>query len=112
LKFVVTEPGSGHDRLAAQPPRYRSRAVTTSTRIVVPPPKATLCLFTDVTSTMNNIGINFVGEFASGAFNNAGVLVCTYRHKTNKYVRFAYSGINGDGITEGLDKLKSWIEAV
>ena len=89
-----------------------AEVLQTSTRIVVPPPKATFCLFTDVTSTMNNMGINDVGEFATGAFDNAGVLVCTHRHKTNKYVRFAYSGINGVETVKGSGKLKNWTEAV
>ena len=87
--------------------------------IVVPCPEATFYLFANVTATMNNMGIHDVAEFATAALHNTGVSFCTRRHfgrpqadETQNYVRFAYSGINGDEITEGLGKLKNWIEAV
>ena len=35
----------------------------------------------------------------------------TYKEgETQRYIRFAYSGINEDQIEEGLGKLKSYIE--
>ena len=87
--------------------------------IVVPRPEATFYLFADVTAAMNTMGITDVAEFATSALHHTGVSFCTRRHfgrpqadETQNYVRFAYSGINGDEITEGLGKLKSWIEAV
>jgi aspartate/methionine/tyrosine aminotransferase len=87
--------------------------------IIVPRPEATFYLFADVTSSMKNMGFTDVAEFATAALHNTGVSFCTRRHfgrpqagETQNYVRFAYSGINTEEITEGLGNLKSWIEAV
>ena len=50
------------------------------------------------------------------ALLETGVSFCTRRHfgrpqpdEERQYVRFAYSGIDEDGIVEGLGRLRSWL---
>ena len=79
-------------------------------------PDSTFYLFSNVTDAMAMTGHTDVGEFATSALHETGVSFCTRRHfgrpqtgEEQQYIRFAYSGINADDITEGLGELGDWI---
>lgn len=81
-------------------------------------PRSTFYVFPDVTETMHNMGITDLTDFAGQALRETGVSFCTRRHfgrpqpgEDRHYIRLAYSGINSDEITEGLTKLKGWVES-
>lgn len=81
-------------------------------------PECTFYLFPNVTRIMERKGLSFVAELQSGALHNSGVSFCTRDHfgrpqdgESDFYVRFAYSGIAVDNITEGLVKLKNYFES-
>ena len=80
-------------------------------------PESTFYLFPNISKIMNNKGFNDLEEFRKAALKHTGVSFCTRNHfgtsfsdEKDFFIRFAYSGINQEGITEGLAKLKSWIE--
>jgi len=80
-------------------------------------PETTFYLFPNVTEAMNNLGIKTYDEFRVTALEKTGVSFCTRLHfgselpgETNRYVRFAYSGISIPAMEEGLGKLKAFIE--
>ena len=79
-------------------------------------PEAAFYLFPDVTEAMERKGIDDLAVFAEQALHATGVSFCTRRHfgrpqpgEKRNYVRFAFSGINKEDITEGLDLLGNWI---
>ncbi|MBA3066216.1 aminotransferase class I/II-fold pyridoxal phosphate-dependent enzyme [bacterium] len=79
--------------------------------------ETTFYLFPNVTEAMNNLGLKSYDEFRLGALKATGVSFCTRLHfgselpgEKNKYVRFAYSGINIPEMEEGLTKLKAFLE--
>jgi aspartate/methionine/tyrosine aminotransferase len=79
-------------------------------------PEAAFYLFPDVTEAMERKGIDDLAEFAEQALHATGVSFCTRRHfgrpqpgENRNYVRFAFSGINKEDITEGMDLLGNWI---
>ncbi len=80
-------------------------------------PHASFYLFPNVTEAMRVKGMNYE-EFRRGALHATGVSFCTRGHfgrvlagETQKYMRFAYSGIDLDEIEEGLNRLKVWVES-
>lgn len=79
-------------------------------------PEATFYLFPNVTEAVERFGFDDVAEFATAALHETGVSFCTRHHfgtrqpdETAHYVRFAYSGIDADDITEGIGRLGDWI---
>ncbi|HKJ11118.1 MAG TPA: aminotransferase class I/II-fold pyridoxal phosphate-dependent enzyme [Ornithinimicrobium sp.] len=79
-------------------------------------PRSTFYLFPDVTEALPRVGASDVSEFAEMALHETGVSFCTRRHfgrpqpgEQRDYIRLAYSGIDGDQITEGLTKLQHWV---
>ncbi|MHC4754373.1 MAG: pyridoxal phosphate-dependent aminotransferase [Planctomycetota bacterium] len=81
-------------------------------------PNATFYLFPNVTGVMKRKGFDDYNEFRIAALHETGVSFCTRLHfgrplpgESEKYIRFAYSGIDVDKIGEGLMKLKAWLEA-
>ncbi|WP_420451152.1 pyridoxal phosphate-dependent aminotransferase [Ilumatobacter sp.] len=79
-------------------------------------PEATFYVFPDVTEAMAITGHDDVADFATAALRSTGVSFCTRRHfgrprpgETTEHVRFAYSGIGTDDISEGLGRLGEWI---
>ncbi len=79
-------------------------------------PEATFYLFPNVTEAVARFGFGSVSEFATAALHNTGVSFCTRHHfgsaqpdETDHYVRFAYSGISVDDISEGIGRLAAWI---
>lgn len=81
-------------------------------------PEATFYLFPNVTGAMKNKGLTNYDAFRRACLEATGVSFCTRLHfgrmvpgETESYVRFAYSGINGDQIEEGISRLKSFLES-
>lgn len=81
-------------------------------------PRSTFYIFPDATEAIARVGAKDVSDFASQALHETGVSFCTRRHfgrpqpgEDREYIRLAYSGIDADQITEGLTKLKSWVES-
>ena len=79
-------------------------------------PNATFYLFPNVTEAMAAKGFDDVSEFATEALHRTGVSFCTRRHfgrpqpgEDKQYIRFAYSGISVDDISEGIGRLAGWI---
>jgi aspartate/methionine/tyrosine aminotransferase len=81
-------------------------------------PNATFYLFPNVTGAMQRKGFNDYEAFRRAALEATGVSFCSRIHfgrplpgETQKYIRFAYSGINTADIGEGLARLKAWLES-
>jgi aspartate/methionine/tyrosine aminotransferase len=81
-------------------------------------PNATFYLFPNVTELAERKGLTDYEEFRRAALHATGVSFTNRLHfgrplpgEQNKYIRFAYSGINTDDIREGLALLKDWAEA-
>ncbi len=81
-------------------------------------PEATFYLYPEVTELMARKGFTDVGEFATAALHDTGVSFCTRRHfgrpvgiESSQFIRFAYSGISVEDITEGLGRLHEWAVA-
>ncbi|MHC4213859.1 MAG: pyridoxal phosphate-dependent aminotransferase [Planctomycetota bacterium] len=79
-------------------------------------PNATFYLFPNVTDAMKRKGFDDYEEFRRAALKETGVSFCTRRHfgrplpgEKEKYIRFAYSGIDVADIKEGLTRLKDWL---
>jgi aspartate/methionine/tyrosine aminotransferase len=80
-------------------------------------PNATFYLFPNVTELMARKGMSNYEEFRRAALHATGVSFTSRMHfgrelpgEQNKYIRFAYSGINIPDIEEGLGLLKDWAE--
>ncbi len=81
-------------------------------------PDSTFYLFANVTEAIKNTGTNNVEEFRKHILSKTGVSFTTRNHfgtplpgETQKYIRFAYSGINTPEIREGLGKMKELLKA-
>jgi len=81
-------------------------------------PNATFYLFPNVTELAERKGLEDYEEFRRAALHATGVSFTNRLHfgrplpgEQNKYIRFAYSGINADDIQEGMALLKDWAEA-
>ncbi|MCF7906125.1 aminotransferase class I/II-fold pyridoxal phosphate-dependent enzyme, partial [Candidatus Gracilibacteria bacterium] len=81
-------------------------------------PKSTFYLFVNVTEAMQKMNIKTVEEFRLHMLEHTGVSFCTREHfgqplpnETEKYIRFAYSGIDIPQIQEGLGKMKEYIKS-
>lgn len=80
-------------------------------------PEATFYLFPNVTGAMKRNGVEDVEDFRRLVLQETGVSFCTRRHfgrplpgEREQYIRFAYSGIEADQISEGMDKLEKFIK--
>ena len=80
-------------------------------------PESTFYLFPNVTGAMANKGIDDYDTFRKTTLEATGVSFCTRLHfgrpiagETERYIRFAYSGINLDQIQEGMARLKTFLE--
>ena len=112
---------SGAQSILAELERRRDAAVEqlqTIPGLVIAKPDSTFYLFPNVTNAMDALGFTDVAEFSDAALRATGVSFCTRRHfgrplpgETERYVRFAYSGISVDDIRNGVGMLRDWIEA-
>ena len=82
-------------------------------------PNATFYLFPNVTSLFTRKGYIGYDSFRKDILNNTGVSFCTRIHfgrpfpgEKNYYIRIAYSGINLNELTEGLNKFKDYIHSL
>ena len=80
-------------------------------------PNATFYLFPNVTGAMKKTGLLDYNRFRQTVLHETGVSFCTRLHfgrplpgEKEKYVRFAYSGIDIPMIREGLGRLKTFLE--
>ncbi len=80
-------------------------------------PDATFYLFPNVTELMERKGLTDYEEFRRAALHATGVSFTSRIHfgrelegESNKYIRFAYSGINVPDINEGMGLFKEWAE--
>ncbi len=80
-------------------------------------PNTTFYLFPNVTELMKRKGYNDYESFRKDILHKTGVSFCTRLHfgkpfenEPEKYIRFAYSGINTDEIKEGLNKMKWYLQ--
>jgi len=81
-------------------------------------PNATFYLWPNVTELMANKGMDNYEVFRRAALHATGVSFCTRLHfgreipnEANRYIRFAYSGIDVSEIQEGLGRFKDWCES-
>ena len=112
---------SGADAILAELHRRRDAAanvLSTIDGVQLAVPEATFYLFPYVGEAMERTGHDDVGEFATAALHATGVSFCTRRHfgrplpgEDDRFVRFAYSGLGIDAITEGLSALGEWIHS-
>ena len=80
-------------------------------------PEVTFYLFPNVTALMARKGFSDYSQFRTACLQETGVSFCTRGHfgrpadgETERYIRFAYSGINVAGIEEGFHRLKRYAE--
>ncbi len=115
------EDPSGAAVLLAELQRRRDAAATALSAVpglTCAIPEATFYLFPNVTAAVARLGFDSVTDFATAALHHTGVSFCTRHHfgtaqpdETQHYIRFAYSGIDVDDISEGIGRLASWIGA-
>ncbi len=80
-------------------------------------PNATFYLFPNVTAVMQRMGLDDYEDFRKAALEATGVSFCTRMHfgtplpeEHERYIRLSYSGIGIEGIEEGLQRLKDFVE--
>jgi aspartate aminotransferase len=80
-------------------------------------PNATFYLFPNVTAVMQRMGLGDYEDFRKAALEATGVSFCTRMHfgtplpeERERYIRLSYSGIGIEGIEEGLQRLKGFVE--
>ena len=78
-------------------------------------PDVTFYVFPNVTELMRRKGLEDYERFRREVLHQTGVSFCTRLHfgrvlpgETEKYIRFAYSGIELPAIEEGLGRLAEW----
>ena len=118
---AVTGDQSGAGAILGELRKRRDAALTGLNAIDclnVAKPECTFYLFPNVTNIMKRKGFSKIGELQEGALHNSGVSFCTREHfgrpqdeETEFYIRFAYSGITVEDITEGMVKLKEYFES-
>lgn len=93
-------------------------ALNTIDGIVCGRPNATFYLFPNVTGAMARKGIADYEVFRRAALEATGVSFCSRIHfgrmlpgESERYIRFAYSGIHTADIQEGIARFKLWIES-
>jgi aspartate/methionine/tyrosine aminotransferase len=81
-------------------------------------PNATFYLFPNVTPVMERKGMTDYDEFRRAALHATGLSFCTRLHfgralpgETQRYIRFAYSGIDVADIRESMAIFKEWCES-
>lgn len=80
-------------------------------------PEATFYLFPNVTSLMQRLGFDDYESFRRTVLQATGVSFCSRLHfgrplpgEAERYLRFAYSGIDLEAIREGMAKFKAFVE--
>jgi aspartate aminotransferase len=80
-------------------------------------PNATFYLFPNVTEAMGRMGLDTYEAFRTAALDATGVSFCTRLHfgtpladEKQRYIRLSYSGITVEGIEEGMERLRAFVE--
>jgi aspartate aminotransferase len=80
-------------------------------------PNATFYLFPNVTAVMQRMGLGDYEDFRKAALEATGVSFCTRMHfgtplpeERERYIRLSYSGIGIEGIEEGMQRLRDFVE--
>jgi aspartate aminotransferase len=80
-------------------------------------PNGTFYLFANVSAAMNRMGMETYEAFRTAALEATGVSFCTRLHfgtplpeERERYIRLSYSGIGLEGIEEGMERLRTFIE--
>jgi aspartate/methionine/tyrosine aminotransferase len=117
---ALTGDQSGHDAIVATLKERRDVCVEMLNDIdgvKCYRPNATFYLFPNVTKVMQRKGMDDYEVFRRTALDETGVSFCTRRHfgkvlpgEDEKYIRFAYSGIDVADIKEALTRFKQWAE--
>ncbi|MCH8011546.1 MAG: aminotransferase class I/II-fold pyridoxal phosphate-dependent enzyme [Candidatus Marinimicrobia bacterium] len=83
--------------------------------VVISKPNTTFYLFPDITDVYHRMGVKSLDEFRIKTLESTGVSFCTREHfgtpltgETQKFIRFAYSGISVEEIREGIGRLKDY----
>jgi aspartate/methionine/tyrosine aminotransferase len=81
-------------------------------------PDVTFYLFPNISGVMDRAGFQGYDDIRRAVLEATGVSFCTRSHfgtplsgETQKYARFAYSGIAADQIEEGLGNMKEFLES-
>lgn len=111
---------SGPDAIIEELRRRRDAAVAGLNAIdgiSIQAPDSTFYLFPNVSSIMQAKGFSDVNQLMDEALTSCNVSFCTRNHfgrplatEQSHYIRFAYSGIGVEDITEGMQKLKQYFE--
>jgi aspartate/methionine/tyrosine aminotransferase len=79
-------------------------------------PNATFYLFPNVTGVMKRMGLGDYEAFRKAVLDATGVSFCTRLHfgtplpgERERYIRLSYSGIDLEGIEEGIGRLRSFV---
>jgi aspartate/methionine/tyrosine aminotransferase len=79
-------------------------------------PNATFYLFPNVTGVMKRMGLEDYEAFRKAVLDATGVSFCTRLHfgtplpgERDRYIRLSYSGIDLEGIEEGIGRLRSFV---
>jgi aspartate/methionine/tyrosine aminotransferase len=79
-------------------------------------PNATFYLFPNVTGVMKRMGLEDYEGFRKAVLDATGVSFCTRLHfgtplpgERERYIRLSYSGIDLEGIEEGIERLRSFV---
>jgi aspartate/methionine/tyrosine aminotransferase len=79
-------------------------------------PNATFYLFPNVTGVMKRMGLEDYEAFRKAVLDATGVSFCTRLHfgtplpgERDRYIRLSYSGIDLEGIEEGIGRLQSFV---
>lgn len=117
---VIPGDTSGADAILGELRRRRDAAVVGLNAIediAIQAPASTFYLFPNVTKIMRRKGIEDVDQLMREALMHTDVSFCTRKHfgrpqpgETQHYIRLAYSGIDVPSISEGLARLKQYME--
>jgi len=118
---ALTGDQSGHDKIIATLKERRDTCADLLNKIKglrCYRPNATFYLFPNVTAVMKRKGMDDYEVFRRAALSEIGVSFCTRRHfgkvlpgENERYIRFAYSGIDVADIREALTLFKKWAES-
>ena len=81
-------------------------------------PNGTFYLFPNVTEAMGRLGFETYEAFRTAALEATGVSFCTRLHfgtplsdEKERYIRLSYSGIGLEGIEEGMERMRAFVES-
>lgn len=92
--------------------------LSTTPGITLTKPETTFYLFPEVSEAMRMVNSGDLADFADRALRETGCSFCTRNHfgrplsgEDRRYIRLAYSGLSAQAISEGLGRLREWIDS-